>query len=143
MSLSRGAATPAAMSAVCDQAGAVDPLAGPAAPEIGRLEKALGDRDKVGLVRVDRREMAGLDMSPSAETAKSPSRRDDRQPRAERQRHARRQLDARPRIGMGAQRGDPVSRRARRSERRRRQIADVAVARELDPAPASRSRHRR
>ena len=38
---------------------------------------------------------------------------------------------------MAAQRGDPVGRRARRPERGRRQVADVAVARELDPAPVA------
>ena len=40
-----------------DQARAVDPFRRPAAPEIGRFEKALGDRDRVRLARADLREM--------------------------------------------------------------------------------------
>ena len=43
------------------QAGAVDPLAGAPAPQIGRLEKTLGDGDEIGLARVDRREMPGVE----------------------------------------------------------------------------------
>ena len=43
------------------QAGAVDPLAGAPAPQIGRLDKALGDGDEIGLARLDRREMPGVE----------------------------------------------------------------------------------
>ena len=40
-----------------DQARAVDPFRRPAAPKIGRFEKALGDRDMVRLARAGLREM--------------------------------------------------------------------------------------
>ncbi len=119
------------------QAGAVDPLAGAPAPQIGRLEKTLGDGDEIGLARVDRREMLGVEEEAVAGDGEIAVEARDVDERAERQREARRPLDRRPGIGVGAQRGDPVGRRARRPERGRRQIADVAVARELDPAPVA------
>src|SRR5271166_5429184 len=57
----------------------------------------------------------------------------DRQPGAEREGEARRQFYARSRVGVGAERGDPVGRLGRRAEGGERQVADVKVALELDP----------
>ena len=117
------------------QAGAVDPFAGAPAPQIGRLEKTLGDGDEIGLARVDRREVLGVEEKAVVGDGEIAFESNDFDERAEGQREARRPLDRRPGIGVGSQRRDLVGRRAPTAERRRRQIADVAVARELAPAP--------
>ena len=136
MSLSRGEATPAAVERGLDEARAVDPLRRPAAPEIRRLEKALGDRDVIRFAPAGLREMARPEIEPVRRDREIAFPAHDRQPRAERERHARRQLDAGAGIGVRAQRGDPMGRLGRRPERRARQIADIMVAIELHPGPA-------
>ena len=54
MSLSRGQPVPAAVQGDLDQAGAVDAEAALAAPQIGRADKSLGDRDEVLLATASR-----------------------------------------------------------------------------------------
>ena len=49
MSLSRGQAMPQAVERDLHEAGAVEAEAGLAAPQIGRAEEALGDRDEIRL----------------------------------------------------------------------------------------------
>ena len=136
MSLSRGAAIPAAASAVWTRPEQSIPSRRPPAPEIGRLEEALGDRDEVRLARAELRQMARPEMQavPGHRELAVPSH--DRQPRPERQRHARRKLDPRSRIGVRAQRRHFVGRRNGRPERGERQVADIKVAVELRPGPA-------
>ena len=100
-----------------DEARAVDPLRRPPAPEIGRLEKALGDRDSVRFTRDELREMARPEVQSVLRDREVALLAHDRQPRAERERHPRRQLDRGARIAVRAQRGDTMRRRGRRPER--------------------------
>ena len=120
-----------------DEARAVDPLRRPAAPEIRRLEKALGDRDIIRFARAGLREMTEREVQPVSRDREIALMGHNRQPRPERQRHARRQLDAGAGIGVGAERCDPMRRLRRRPERRGRHVADVTVAIELNPRPSA------
>ena len=111
MSLSRGQAMPQARQRDLHQAGAVDAEARLAAPQIRHADEALGDRDEIGLVGVERREMpcrhvAAGRSDGEAVLARAPPRR----LRAERQRLDRRQLDRRAGKHQRAQRGDLVGR---------------------------------
>ena len=83
------------------QAGAVDPFAGAPAPQIGRLEKTLGDGDEIGLARVDRREMPGVEEEAVVGDGEIAFEARDFDERAERQREARRPLDRRRRDRRG------------------------------------------
>src|SRR5258708_1019500 len=71
------------------EAGAVDPLRCPAAPEIGCLQEALGDRDEVRLAKSAVSEMTGPDMQSVMRDSELALLPHDRELRAERKRHTR------------------------------------------------------
>ena len=115
----------------------VDPFRRPSAPEIGRVEEALRDRDEVRFAAP----RSPPDGAPRAKnrrrcSAKSFSMRATERRASSNSATVRGQPDRGTRIDVGAQRRDPVRRRNRRPERDRRQVADVAVALQLDPRPA-------
>src|SRR6185312_4378367 len=91
-----------------NEARAVDPLRRPAAPEIGRLEEKLGNRDRVARAYARIREMPRPQMQAVRRDREIALAGHDPEFSAERERHARDELDRGARIGVGAQSRDPM-----------------------------------
>ena len=135
-----------AVARACDAAGgqrdldeprAIETERGLAAPQIGRAEKALGDRDEVRFVLVERRKVRGRHVGAGWRHRHAILDARDGEARAERQRFERRQFDRRTGKHKRAQRRHLVRRRrAGRRQRVFRQPADITVGGELTPGPA-------
>src|SRR5262249_3291982 len=108
-----------------------------AAPQIGRAQEALGDRDEIAFFAVDGNEMACRNVAAGGGDREHVLAACDGEPASEREPLERRQLDRRPREHQRAQRRDLVGRRGTRSAQRARgQEARIAVGLELAPRPA-------
>ena len=136
---------PQAVSADLHQAGAVEAEAGLAAPQIGRAEEALGDRDEIGGDVVERREMLRRHVAAGGrhrETRLVCARRRDAPPSGSAVSGG--SLMIGPGNTRRAQRRDPVGRRRpRRAERGGRQPADIAVLVRAGPRTSLRRSSRR
>src|SRR5215813_11731107 len=108
-----------------------------AAPQIGRSQEALGDRDEIAFMAVDGNEMARRYVAAGGRDRERVLAACDGAPASEREPLERRQLDRRSREHQRAQRSDLVGRRRTRSAQRARgQEARIAVGLELAPRPA-------
>src|SRR5262249_1156937 len=107
-----------------------------AAPQIGRSQEALGDRDEVALPLVDGNEVARRHVAAGGGDRERRLDACDGEPASEREPLERRQLDRWSREHQRAQRRDLVGRRRTRSAQRARgQEAYIAVGLELAARP--------
>ena len=119
------------------EAGTIEPERGLAAPQIGRIEKHLGDGDEIACARLDRREVDCRDVPARRGDGKAFVLPRNAKLRAHRQRRQRRPFDVRRREAKRARHAHLVGRRrTRRGQRVGREPADIAVGLELAPGPA-------
>ncbi|GJE70546.1 hypothetical protein CHKEEEPN_2084 [Methylorubrum podarium] len=131
------AGPPRILQAELHEARAIEAEAGAPAPEIGRPDEPLGGGGEIRFGGPERDGMAGKDEAAPREPPVLALARLRREGRAEAQMGEMRPLQVGRRVDEGAQGGDPMGRcRIGGPERLSRQVADIAVAGELNPGEA-------